>query len=326
MFDWISGLNTFLLVLIFLVGLVLIIKGGDWFVDSASWIAEKSGIPKFIIGATIVSIATTIPELVASVVGTINGSIDMAIGNAVGSVTANTGLILAVSLIFMPGNADRKQIGFKSILLMIITATLLILSINGSISVWNSIVMILLFFLFIYENVKQAKVETNNEDIEKTKVKPTGKEITKNILLFILGATCIFFGAQFLINSGTEMAHKIGISEAIIGLTFVAIGTSLPELVTTITAIVKKQSSLSIGNIIGANIIDMSLILPICSFVNGNNLPVSLRTFTIDLPVSLGIMIIVFIPSLITKKFSKWQGITILTIYIGYIVSMAIIG
>ena len=362
-------MDVFIIVLLFLLGLILIIKGGDVFVDSASWIAEKSGIPKFILGATIVSFITTLPELVASIIGTVEGSLGLAVGNAIGSVTANTGLIMSISLLFMPAIINRKQYAFKMIILMVITLILGLFLINGKLNIIESIIVILFAIAFLVENVISAKakeekpvlaedanndeekqeeakeeaqtsneLQTSNEVQDKKKANffdylkytfsfKTDKELSSkmevvlNIVKFILGGLGIYFGAKLLVDKGTELATIMHISEDVIGLTLVAVGTSLPELVTTITAIVKKQSSLSVGNIVGANIIDMSLILPICAFVSGGTLVLdSMQTVYLDIPVSLGLMMLAFIPTLFTKKFARWQGALMLAIYIAYLV------
>ncbi|MCR5422149.1 MAG: calcium/sodium antiporter [Bacilli bacterium] len=353
-------MDVVIIVLLFLLGLLLIIKGGDVFVDSASWIAEKSGIPKFIVGATIVSFITTLPELVASVIGTIEGSLGLAVGNAIGSVTANTGLIMAISIIFMPAIVDRKQYAFKSILLMLLTLLIGIFVLNGKLAFWQSIIIILFSIAFLIENVLSAKAlsqkpmlqeadaQNNEEQVEQEEEKIEEKgnffdalkytfsfnteksfsnkvTLLLNILKFIIGGAGIYIGAKLLVDKGTELATILHISEDVIGLTMIAIGTSLPELVTTLTAIAKKQSSLSIGNIVGANIIDMSIILPICGFVSGGTLILdSMQTAYLDIPVSLGIMMIALIPMLFTKKLSRWQGILMLALYVCYLVIICI--
>lgn len=328
-------MENVLMFILFIVGLILIIKGGDFFVDAASWIAKKSGIPQFIIGATIVSLATTLPELVASLVGTVEGSLGLAVGNAIGSVTANTGLIMAISIIFIPTVIERKQYSFKMILLMFITLILGLFLIDGKLNILEGVICLICAITFLIENVIMAKKavrdltvsesSTEEEQIissdDQDKPKTTKKEIIINIVKFVLGAVGIFFGARLLVSEGTKIAKLIGISDQIIGLTLVAIGTSLPELITTITALVKKEASLSVGNIVGANIIDMSLILPICAFVSGGSLVLeSMQTTYLDIPVSLFLMVIAFVPTLIKKRFSRWQGITMLTIYIAYLV------
>lgn len=344
-------METFLIVLLFILGLLLIIKGGDVFVDSASWIAEKSGIPKFIVGATIVSFVTTLPELVASVIGTAQGSLGLAVGNAIGSVTANTGLIMSISIIFMPAVINRKEYAFKTICLMLVTLVLGLCLLNGKLPIWEAVIVIVFCISFLIENVVSAKASQEKpacleEGLEEEETSEKGnffdalkytfsfnteKEFSNkitlilNIIKFIIGGFGIYFGARLLVDEGTKLALLLHISEDIIGLTLIAIGTSLPELVTTITAIAKKQSSLSVGNVVGANIIDMSLILPICAFVSGGTLILdSMQTAYIDIPVSLCLMLIAFIPTLITKKFNRWQGILMLSIYICYLVVICI--
>ena len=344
-------MEVFLAIVLFIVGLALIIKGGDFFVDGASWFAEKSGIPKLIVGATIVSVATTLPEMVTSFSGTAQGSLGLAMGNAVGSVIANTAMIMSISIIFMPVIVKRKDYLFKSILFIGVSALLLVFLLNGNMDVFESIIILLFAIVFMVENylvaketVKATKVINKankkafkeareaekldkciiNNTAQQDKKKENGKILTINILKFLFGAAGIFFGAQLLVKYGKELALLMGISEAIVGLTIVAIGTSLPELVTTITAIRKKQSSLSIGNIIGANIIDISLILPICGFISGGVLrPDTMQTAYLDLPMVLIIAIIMLVPTLIKKKFSRWQGILSLIMYIAYLVIIA---
>jgi len=309
-----------LTIFLFLLGIVLIVKGGDWFVDAASWIAEATGIPKFIVGATVVSFATTLPELIVSLIATINGKVDMAIGNAVGSVTANTGLILAISLICLPSMLKRKQFLAKGMILIASCAGLLLLCQGGQLNIVPSLILIALFALFMVENVLASKQMKDDQP----KMKADKKELPKNILLFVVGAAGIVIGARLLVDNGSSLARLIGIPESIIGLTFVAIGTSLPELVTTITAIVKKQSALSVGNIIGANIIDLTLILPACALAAGGTLPVQPQSALFDMPVCLILTCVALVPSLITGKFQKWQGFVLLAGYITYVLLLVL--
>ena len=316
-------METFLVFLWFAVGLICIIKGGDWFVDAATWIAEVSGIPQFIIGATIVSLATTLPEIIVSVMAAAEGSAEMAVGNAIGSVTANTGMILMISILFMPAVIARRKYLPKSLILVGAIILLWALSLSGELTVIGAVALLALFLFFIGENITEAKKELGTGAAEKV---PTDrKSIIKNIILFILGTAGIVIGSRLLVDKGTVIATDIlGVPERIVALTMVAIGTSLPELVTTITAIAKKQSSLSVGNIIGANIIDMILILPLCSFVLGGSLPVADSTLWIDLPVCLGVALIALAPALISGKFRRWQGAAGLSVYAGYIAYLCI--
>lgn len=299
---------------IFVVGLVLTIKGGDWFVDSASWFAEATGIPKFVVGATIVAFATTLPEMLVSVRAAMNGSAQLAIGNAVGSVTANTTLIMGVSLVAMAGVVNRKEFSLKGGLFLAAVVGLTLLSISGSLPVWSAGILWAIFIVFMVSNVIEGKKGAQNDEIDAHEK----KAIPKKLLFFILGTASIVLGAEFLVSSGKTIATGIGISETIIGFTVIALGTSLPELVTTLTAIRKKENSLSVGNVIGANIIDTTLILPLCAVINGQALPVETINLVFDFPVCIAACAIAIIPTIIQGKFKKWQGFALLAVYVLY--------
>ena len=295
---------------IFVVGLALTIKGGDWFVDSASWFAEATGIPKFVVGATVVSFATTLPELLVSVRAAMNGSAQLAIGNAVGSVTANTTLIMGVSLVAMAGVVSRKSFSLKGGLLMAAILGLTVLSLGNSLPTWSAYVLWAIFIIFMISNLIEGKKGSENDEIDSYEK----KEIPAKILWFVIGTASIVFGAEFLVSSGKTIASSMGISETIIGFTVIALGTSLPELVTTLTAIRKKESSLSVGNIIGANIIDTTLILPLCAVINGEALPVERVNLVFDFPVCIAACAVAIVPTIIQGRFKKWQGFALLAI------------
>lgn len=322
-----------LICVLLIVGLILIIKGGDYFVDGASWLAEVSGIPKVIVGATIVSVATTLPEIVVSLI-TVKSSPDAAIGNAVGSVVFNTGIIMAIALIAQPFIIKRKDYAFKGILLSLVMATFTVisfisvagkkvsLSTNGVFGYVGAVLLFIMFIVFIIENVISAKREANNDD-EQAVVKPlaTKKSVTVNLLKLILGAVAIGGGAILLKENSVAIARIIGVSDALIGVTILAIGTSLPELVTMIIAVKKGEASLSIGNIIGANTIDLALIMPISTLiVGGSGLLVSGIHLFVTLPVTLFIILTGIIPTLIFKKFARWQGLLMALTYLAYFV------
>ena len=305
---------------IFVVGLVLTIKGGDWFVDSAAWFAEATGIPKFVVGATIVSFATTLPELLVSVRAAMNGSAQLAIGNAIGSVTANTTLIMGVSLVAMAGVISRKEYALKGGLLLGAIIALTVLSLSGALPIWSVFVLWAIFIVFMVSNVVEGKKGAVVDKIDSYEK----KELPSKILFFILGIASIVLGAEFLVSSGKTIASSIGISETIIGFTVIALGTSLPELVTTLTAIRKKENSLSVGNIIGANIIDTTLILPLCAVINGQALPVDRINLVFDFPVCIAACAVAVIPTVIQGKFKKWQGYTLLAIYAAYMLLLVL--
>ena len=310
------------IIILFIIGIVLIVKGGDLFVDASVWIAEVSGIPKFIIGATIVSFATTLPELLVSVFAAIDGKSDMAVGNAVGSVTANIGLIMAVSILFIPVCIKRREFIFKPLLMIASIVLLIIFSLGESLSLAGSLVIISLFAVFIVENIRSAK-RTVGTEAEKKQIS-SKKEVVFGTAKFILGTVGIVVGARLLVDNGSEIARAVGISEAVISVTVIAVGTSLPELVTTITAIVKKQPNLSVGNIIGANIFDITLIMPICSIIKGGSLSVSKQGLMLDMPACLAVAVIAVIPAIISGKFRRLQGGVLLAAYVAYLTVMIV--
>ena len=318
-----TGSTPLWIVLLFAAGLVCIIKGGDLFVDAAGWIAEASGIPKFIIGATIVSFATTLPEMLVSVFAALEGNADIAVGNAVGSVTANTGLIMCLSLVCMTCLMERRQFGVKACLLLAAILSLFGFTRDGRLSVAEGLLVLVIFAGFLAESLISARREQGTElkeDEERPAV--SGKTVAGNIVKFVLGAAGIVLGAQLLIDNGSAIAALLGVPDAIVAATMIAVGTSLPELVTTLTAIRKKESSLSVGNIIGANIMDLTLILPLCSLILGKPLPVQSQGMLLDIPACLIICASVLVPALWKGKFQRWMGFLAGGLYIVYLTVM----
>lgn len=318
-----TGSNLVSVLLLFTAGLVLIIKGGDLFVDAATWIAEASGIPKFIIGATVVSFATTLPEMLVSVFAALEGNADIAVGNAVGSVTANTGLIMCLSLVCLNCAMTRKQFGVKAGVLLATIVVLFGFTRDGQLSVFESAVILVFFAIFLAENLIAGRREQENEASESdARAKIDAKTMAINIAKFVFGAAAIVLGAQLLIDNGSALARMLNVPDSIIAATMIAIGTSLPELVTTITAIRKKQSSLSVGNIIGANIMDLTLIMPLCALIQGKSLIVERQGMLLDIPACLVISAAALIPALISGKFKRWIGYLIGGLYIVYLIIM----
>lgn len=345
-------METVLMYGLFVIGLVLIIKGGDWFVDSASWIAEVLGVPKFVIGATIVSIATTLPEMIVSIQATAKGNVDMAAGNAIGSVTANTAMIMGLFIVCMPFAIKRKEFAPKACMMFGASALLMLgciftqkreMQFTGetgmyySLSTIGLIALIAVFIIFFIENFismknNQVQIEPSpdnigiqqEDDIVPTKETATAKDWAKNLIFFALGAAGIVIGANLLVDKGTLIAQSLNVPQRLISVIAIAIGTSLPELVTTITALRKKVGALSVGNILGANIIDLALILPICSFVSMGKgtgaLAVSANSVEIDMLVCLIAIAVAIIPTIISQKFHRWQGVVMLAGYLAYVI------
>ena len=309
-------MQTGFVILLFVVGLVLIIKGGDWFVDSAVFIANLTGIPKFIIGATIVSVATTLPELTVSVTGVIDGELDLAVGNAVGSVTANIGLIMGISLVCMPAVIKRSQFWIKGTLMSAAALLLWVLCKDGTLHMLPSFALFVLLAVYVWDNIRDAKNDVGSDEREVV----DKKDLPKQIVMFIIGIAAIVVGSKLLIEYGSEIALLLGVPSAIIGVTMVAIGTSLPELITTLTAIRKKEASMSVGNIIGANVIDLALILPVCSLVSEGSLTIGRQSYVLDMPVCFGMTLLAILPPIITGKTHRLQGILLLAGYTAYIV------
>ena len=323
-------------VLLLIVGLVLIIKGGDFFVDAASWMAEASGIPKLIVGATVVSFATTLPELLVSIFAALDaraaealspgsgiGMVDMSIGNAIGSVTANLGLIMGIALVAIPMAIRRKDYMLKMILMLVAAAVAVCFSLfDNGVGMVASILLVIAMYDNIHEAVVAVKGGAKGQQLDEPVTK---KAVITNVVKFLIGAVGTVAGAQLLVDNGSALASMCGVSDRVISVTIIAIGTSLPELVTTLTAIAKKQGSLSAGNIIGANIIDLTLILPVCALIYGSKLPASPTVAMVDIPACLIIGILSVVPTLITKKFSRWQGVLMLAAYAVYIVLSVIV-
>lgn len=325
-------------VLFLIIGLVLIIKGGDWFVDSSTWIAKVLGVPEIIIGATIVSIGTTLPELLTSLIAVVKGmqSADaqaiqslneIAVGNAVGSMLCNIGLILALVIAIKPPKAEGNSFLSKGIALIIATVCMCVFALTDSkIVLWEGIVLLVFFIAFMTMNVVEA-VKDNKEtarlvqigEQEKAVVEKDKKVIAKNSIFFIIGAGAIAFGAICLVSTAQTLCLKMGISSQIVGVTVVAIGTSLPELVTSITSL-KKGSDIGIGNIIGANMINCTLLIGLISVVTGSGLPIDNITKNVGVWVLLGITALLLIPTMIKKKTFRWQGATMLATYLGFMI------
>ncbi len=320
-------------IIIFLVlGLYIIIKGGDLFINAAVGLANATGIPKMLIGATIVSFATVLPEMLISLLAVAKGSPDLSLGNNIGSVIFNTGFILALSLIACPQKITK---GFKSKgLLMLASALYLFLAAaDKSIGYLDAAGLFLLLGFYIFTSLKEAKKGQRPEEF----LINNGRPLKTYLIHFIIGAALIGIGAQVMVANSINLAKILGVSERVIGLTIVAIGSSLPELVTTLTAIRKKEFTMGVGNIIGANTLNLILIPPLCTLIAGGNLPISLQklppfknpvpsTLYIDIPFAILLLFLVVFHPLYRGRLCRRQGIIILllfTAYFGYILISA---
>ena len=312
-----------------IVGLVLLIKGGDWFVDAAVSIAKRLKLPEVLIGATVVSIGTTLPEVMTSAMGAASGAGEIAYGNAIGSIICNTSLIAAITIAIKPSKANRKALVFP-IVFFFAAATFYAVTAytGGNFTRITGIILLLGFVFYMLMNVLSMKKSTDIEALEHTdeshNVEKMEGKLVKDIIMLILGAGLIALGAYLLVESATSIATQLGIPESVIGLTVVAIGTSLPEFVTAITSIVKGHGALSLGNIIGANIFNLVLVSGVAVTINPFPVPENSLLFgrnaslLLDIPVMLAVMGIMTIPTLIRGKLSRWQGILLLAIYVAF--------
>ena len=329
----------FISIVLFIIGLVLLIFCGDWFVDGATGIARKFHIPELIIGATVVSIGTTLPEVMVSADAAIKGQGATAYGNAIGSIICNTALILAITIAVKPSKVDKKSLK-TPVIFFFVAALISVLNayIFKRFSLASGIVLLSVFVIYMIYTVITTKKrmtqevkttepaeENQNEEEEEEKEKKE-KPVWQNILLLVVGAIGIAFGANLLVDNGVIIAGAMGVPESVIALTMIALGTSLPELVTAITSLVKGHGSLSLGNIIGANFFNLVLVSGISTTLSPFDLPVEKTigglnaSLVVDLPLMIIVMLIVTIPALIKGKLTRAQGIILLVLYASFLV------
>lgn len=306
-------------IVLFTSGIMLIYKAAGIFVDALVWISEESGIPKFIIGTTIMSIATTMPEIFASFLASMSGATDMALGNAVGSVICNLGLIMGISIFAIPWHLESGVFIRNSMIMLLSAGVFGIFIFDGYLSIGESLSMLVMVTTLLISSVINAKYEKSIDIMPISNEPPDKKDMTKNIVRFIISAAAIFLGSSFFVTAGVYFQENAGISENIIGLTVMAAGTSLPELITIIAAIVKRESELTVGNIIGSNIVDLLFVTAGSSLITGHGMAVGAQMVFLDLPVAVLIMLVAVIPTMITGKLSKVQGVALLTIFAVYV-------
>ena len=303
-------------VILFMVGLVLICLGGDRLVDAAVAIAKKLGIPQIVVGATIVSLGTTLPEILVSTTAAFDGSAAIAAGNAFGSIICNTALIAGLTQTIRPSKKiEAASIRWRSIFFFAVLIGMNIIGyLTGAFARPVGIILLLLFCLYAYLNIKRSGDEGENSEEEK----PENVSVPKQLLILVICAALLYVGANLLVDNGIFIAQTVGIPERVIAVTFIALGTSLPELVTSIVSLIKGFGNVGLGNVIGANILNMLLVIGIPAAVAG--IPLETSTVTVDMPLALLVMAVLLVPILIRKKSSRIQGIALLCIYVTYCV------
>ena len=370
-------------VLLFAVGLVLLIKGGDWFVDGATGIAKRFNLPDIVVGATVVSIGTTLPEVMVSTTGALAGSGAMAYGNAIGSIICNTALIAAISITCNPGPVNVKSMKTPAIFFFLSAALYCVASyLLGEFPRWMGFGMLAIFVVYMLLTVRNGlkNPDTAEEEEEEEsagtpwigmaivgavallvalggtffetvpvwypavlcavivaflllggKIPTFGgdkpRQMWVELVMLVVGAAIIAVGADLLVEHGQVIAIGLGVPETVVALLFVALGTSLPELVTTITSLKKGRASLGVGNVIGANVFNLVLVSGVAVSLAPFEVPYSslLNTglnmsLVIELPVMLGVMSLMIFPAMLRKKLGRWQGIVLLGIYLAFVV------
>ncbi|WP_294343233.1 calcium/sodium antiporter [uncultured Clostridium sp.] len=312
--------------IILIIGFVLLIKGADYFVDGSSAIAKKVGIPSVIVGLTLVSLGTSAPELAVSVISSIQGNNGITLGNVIGSNLFNSLVVLGVSAMIVPLVIKKKDTKrdfsvniFSTILVVVLTLVGFLLG-GKVISRLDGIILLICTLIYMVILIFQSK-GNNSEDISEIE----DIKLSTKIILSIIGVAGITIGGQLVVNSSKEIATTFGISDKLIGLTIVAIGTSLPELVTSVVAILKGEDDIALGNILGSNTFNLLLILGTASAINPIKVSTSLFIdLAVLLVVTLFIGALVFINKKEEKTISRKEGFLLIMVYIVYTVYVII--
>lgn len=311
--------------LLFVIGLVCLIKGGDWFVDSASALARKFGLPELLIGATVVSIGTTLPEVMVSTMSALSGHGEIAYGNAIGSVICNTALIAAITIAVKPGPVNPKTLKTPVAFFYVAAGIYCVAAyMMGRFTRTLGIIMLTVFVLYMAANIRSMKSGPQPEISESSNVSEKDVSMGRILGFLVLGSVLIAIGAHLLVENGTLIAQSLGVPESVIALTFVALGTSLPELVTAITSLLKGHGALSLGNVIGANVFNLVLVSGLSVVLAPFDVPQSAvfmghnSSLVLEIPVMMLVMSIMTIPALIRGKLARVQGIVLLAIYAGF--------
>ena len=305
-------------VILFVVGLILICLGGDRLVDAAVAIAKKLGIPQIVVGATIVSLGTTLPEILVSTTAAFDGSEAIAAGNAFGSIICNTALIAGLTQTIRPtkkvevSSLTWRGIFFFAVLIGLNVCGLL----TGAFPRPAGIALLVLFVVYACMTVMRASSEGSDEEEQENDGKVS---IPLQLLILAVCACCLFVGAKLLVNNGILIAEAIGVPERVIAVTFIALGTSLPELMTSVMSLAKGYGNVGLGNVIGANLLNMLLVIGIPSAIAG--IPLERSAVMVDMPLSCLVMAVLVLPILIRKKSSRFQGIALLGIYAVYCIA-----
>lgn len=312
-------MELFLQIVLLIIGFAMLIKGADLFVDGAAGVADRFGIPQIIIGLTIVAFGTSAPEAAVSITSALKGSAELAVGNVLGSNILNVLIILGLTAVIRPIKMQAQTYKYELPFVMFSTVLVAVLGyVGGSINLFDGIILwvfMILFLVYLFRSAKKGKndlVEMPDEDGEGAKPKP----VWLLILFIILGGAMIVLGSNFTVDSASFIAKKFGMTDRLIGLTIVAFGTSLPELVTSVIAARKGNSDIAIGNIVGSNIFNILFILGTTALIT--NIPYAMN-FNFDAAIALAALVILFVlVSNKEKTLKRWGGALMLASYAAY--------
>ena len=297
-------------IVLLVMGLVVVLKGADWLTDGAVNIASRFGVSQMVIGLTIVAMGTSMPELCVSMVSALKGTPDLAVGNVVGSNTLNTLLIVGCSALVAPIMVKRSSVRRDIPFAVLASLLMLIFCLDGGIDRLDAALLFILFAVFMFVTVKYGKNEG-------TEAKTTAAPLGKAALLLVVGLVCLILGSNLFVDNASFIASTLGVSDAVIGLTIVAGGTSLPELATSMVSAKKGNSDIAIGNVIGSNVFNILMIIGVTGLVK----PMHIKGITsLDLIVMLASMLLLWFFCRTTYKVKRWEGAVLAISYIAYLV------
>ena len=306
-------------IIFILAGVILLYKGAEWLVGSSVRLAQHLHISRVIIGLTVIAIGTSLPELMTSMISAVQGSPDLALGNIIGSNMANIGLVLALAVIIKPIKSHIEDIYRDAPWLALGVILLLILALDGNISRIDGIILFifsLIFFTYIISQVHKTRM-TEEDKLPFQEFKIKARDKMRNIILIVAGLAALVMGAQFLITGALDLAALFNVPELLIGLTVVALGTSLPELAASAWSAVHGKAEVTLGNVIGSNIANIFLVLGIVAIVSP--IAVSPRAMQIDIPFLVVYTILVILLIRTREKLTRKEGVLLLVIYVAYI-------
>lgn len=296
-------------IVLLVMGLVVVLKGADWLTDGAVNIASRFGVSQMVIGLTIVAMGTSMPELCVSMVSALKGTPDLAVGNVVGSNTLNTLLIVGCSALVAPIMVKRSSVRRDIPFAVLASLLMLIFCLDGGIDRLDAALLFILFAMFMFVTVKYGKNEG-------TEAKTTAAPLGKATLLLVVGLVCLILGSNLFVDNASFIASTLGVSDAVIGLTIVAGGTSLPELATSMVSAKKGNSDIAIGNVIGSNVFNILMIIGVTGLVK----PMHIKGITsLDLIVMLASMLLLWFFCRTTYKVKRWEGAVLAISYIAYL-------